>query len=53
MLTHGFAEFLAARGASGEDDDPVEVMRAGWDLHVRFGLENPNFYMLIYGRAGP
>ena len=22
VLTHGFAEFLAARDASGEDDDP-------------------------------
>ena len=53
VLTHGFAEFLAARGTSGEDDDPVEVMRAAWDLHVRFGVENPNFYMLIYGRARP
>ena len=28
-------------------------MRTAWDLHVRFGVENPNFYMLIYGRARP
>ena len=53
VLTHGFAEFLAARGASGDDDDPVAAIRAGWDLHVRFGVENPNFYALIYGRARP
>jgi AcrR family transcriptional regulator len=53
VLRHGFGEFLASRGDTGEDDDPVEAIREGWDLHVRFGLENPNFYILIYGRARP
>ena len=56
MLRHGFGAFLASRGETGEtgeDDDPIEAIREGWDLHVRFGLENPNFYILIYGRARP
>lgn len=53
VVSHGFTEFLASRAGAGEDDDPVETIRDGWDLHVRFGLENPNFYMLIYGRARP
>ena len=56
VLRHGFGAFLASRGETGEtgeDDDPIEAIREGWDLHVRFGLENPNFYILIYGRARP
>jgi AcrR family transcriptional regulator len=53
VLRHGFSEFLDSRGEIGEDDDPIEAIREGWDSHVRFGLENPNFYILIYGRARP
>jgi AcrR family transcriptional regulator len=53
VLRHGFGAFLASRGETGADDDPIEAIREGWDLHVRFGLENPNFYILIYGRARP
>jgi AcrR family transcriptional regulator len=53
VLKHGFGEFLASRTDTGEDDDPIEAIRRGWDLHVRFGLENPTFYILIYGRARP
>ena len=44
VITHGFKRFLADAGG-----DAIEDIRAGWDLHVRFGLENPGFYALIYG----
>jgi AcrR family transcriptional regulator len=52
VVTHGFKRFLAERAAAGTSD-PIEDIRAGWDLHVRFGLENPSFYGLIYGRVVP
>ena len=41
-----------ARGG-GQRSDPIDDIREGWDLHVRYGLENPSFYGLIYGRAVP
>jgi AcrR family transcriptional regulator len=55
VVTHGFKRFLAERSASAEGgaSDPLDDIRDGWDLHVRFGIEHPYFYTLIYGRAIP
>jgi AcrR family transcriptional regulator len=55
VITHGFKHFLAQRAASadGATTDPIGDIRDAWDLHVRYGLENPSFYTLIYGRAVP
>ena len=55
VITHGFKQFLAERAASadGATTDPIGDIRDAWDLHVRYGLENPSFYTLIYGRAVP
>jgi AcrR family transcriptional regulator len=49
----GFADYLARKVAQERSEDPVEDLRAGWDLHVAFGLENPAFYVLMYGRPDP
>jgi AcrR family transcriptional regulator len=49
----GFADYLARKVAQTPSDDPVEDLRGGWDLHVEFGLENPAFYVLMYGRPDP
>ena len=49
----GFADYLARKTAQEASDEPVEDLRAGWDLHVAFGLENPSFYVLMYGRPDP
>ena len=53
VLTHGFKLFLAEREMAGGSSDPVEDIRRGWDLHVRYGLEHPSFYGLIYGQVTP
>ena len=55
VITHGFKRFLADRAASADraTTDPIGDIRDAWDLHVRFGVENPSFYTLIYGRAAP
>jgi AcrR family transcriptional regulator len=53
VVTHGFKQFLAEREAGGGSSDPLDDLREGWDLHVRYGLEHPYFYALIYGRAIP
>src|SRR5215218_1387925 len=53
VVAHGFKRFLAERAEIGGAGDPLDDIREGWDLHVRYGLENPYFYGLIYGRVIP
>jgi AcrR family transcriptional regulator len=53
VVSHGFKEFLRRRRASGDDSDPLENVRAGWDSHVAFGLEFPGAYAHIYGNVKP
>jgi AcrR family transcriptional regulator len=53
VVSHGFKEFLRSRRASGDDSDPLENVRAGWDSHVAFGLEFPGAYAHIYGSVKP
>ncbi|MBF8186669.1 TetR/AcrR family transcriptional regulator [Nonomuraea sp. K274] len=49
VAEHGYATFLAAKQVDAHPDDPVEDLRAGWDLAVEFGLANPALYALMYG----
>lgn len=47
----GFAAYLQAKTARARSGDPVEELRAGWNLHVEFGLTHPYLYRLMYGGA--
>ncbi|MGW6934177.1 TetR/AcrR family transcriptional regulator [Lentzea sp. NPDC054927] len=49
VLNHGFTQYVAVESSG----DPLGDLREGWDRHVRFGLEHPSFYGLLYGRAEP
>ncbi|RSN21136.1 TetR family transcriptional regulator [Amycolatopsis sp. WAC 04169] len=49
VAAYGFKSYLEGKHALGETDDPVGDLRRGWDLHVEFGLQQPAFYMLMYG----
>ncbi|WP_033442035.1 TetR/AcrR family transcriptional regulator [Saccharothrix sp. NRRL B-16314] len=49
VAEHGYATFLAAKHADAHPRDPVDDLRAGWDLAVEFGLANPSLYALMYG----
>src|SRR6201994_4316529 len=46
VAEHGFTSYVAqkhsARGA-----DPVENLRSGWELHIGFGLANPELFRLM------
>lgn len=46
---HGFERYLQEKATLLTGDDPVEVLRAAWDLHVEFGLAHPAYYTLVYG----
>lgn len=54
VAAHRFAHYVDDEARRELTDDPVEDLRAGWDLHVGFGLAHPYLYTLIYGdpRAG-
>jgi AcrR family transcriptional regulator len=49
VANHGFTQYTAVESSG----DPLDDLREGWDKHVRFGLEHPTFYALLYGRAEP
>lgn len=53
VAAHGFASHLARKSALDPTDDPVEDLRAGWDLNTEFGLANPSLYTLMYAEPRP
>ncbi|WP_405181545.1 TetR/AcrR family transcriptional regulator [Nocardia sp. NBC_01377] len=44
----GFAKFVASKKVDPDPADPIDDLRAGWDLAVEFGLSNPALYTLMY-----
>ena len=53
VIEHGFDMYLSAKSSSESSGDPIQDLRMGWDAHVAFGLENPGFYTLMYGKVRP
>jgi len=47
VVEHGYASYLARKHLDPESD-PVEGLRAGWELHVGFGLANPELFRLMH-----
>jgi AcrR family transcriptional regulator len=47
VVEHGFASYLARKHLD-PDSDPVQGLRAGWELHVGFGLANPELFRLMH-----
>jgi AcrR family transcriptional regulator len=52
VAEHGFASYLAGKHPIEAGDDPVENLRAGWELHVGFGLANPELFRLMHTVLG-
>ena len=48
LATLGFHDYLERKRAVAAED-PVEALRAAWDVHVQFGLDEPDLYLLMYG----
>jgi AcrR family transcriptional regulator len=48
VVEYGFASYLAAKPPAAADDDPVTGLRAGWDVHVGFGLAHPALFRLMH-----
>ena len=48
VVEHGWASYVARKPPVDADADPVEGLRAGWELHVGFGLANPELFRLMH-----
>lgn len=48
VVDRGFERYLASKRAARPSEDPVEDLRDGWDNHMRFALEHPSHYRLMY-----
>jgi AcrR family transcriptional regulator len=53
VINHGFTQYVEPKHSPDGSEDPVADLRHGWDQHVRFGLEHPTFYALLYGQVQP
>ena len=53
VVEHGWASYVASKPPVGADADPVEGLRAGWELHVGFGLANPELFRLMHTVCTP
>ncbi|WP_263370974.1 TetR/AcrR family transcriptional regulator [Granulicella cerasi] len=53
VTAYGFSGYLAKKQSPASGGDPVEGLRVGWDLHVEFGLGNPELYLLMYANPRP
>ncbi|GAA3283054.1 TetR/AcrR family transcriptional regulator [Nesterenkonia halobia] len=53
VIERGFDLYLGEKSSMESFGDPIQDIRAGWDAHVAFGLANPGFYTLMYGKVRP
>ncbi|GAC58066.1 putative TetR family transcriptional regulator [Gordonia hirsuta DSM 44140 = NBRC 16056] len=48
VVERGFDDYLAAKSELEASGDPIGDLRAEWDAHVDFGVQNPGSYSLRY-----
>jgi len=53
VAADGFTRYVRGKLARESTADPVADLRAGWDMHIGFGLANPALYALMYGDPRP
>lgn len=47
VAERALADYVASKQAGRMLDDPVDDLRAAWDMHVAFGLGHPTLYYLM------
>ena len=52
VAEHVMADLRRGQGGADADADPVADLRAGWRMHVEFGLANPELYALLTAPGG-
>ncbi len=51
VVAQGWADHVAGKRVE-EDGDPVEALRAAWEVHIGFGLDHPDLFRLMHLAAG-
>ena len=51
VAEHGFTVYVQGKETGEFGPDPVADLRAGWDLHIGFGLANPTIFSIMYANA--
>jgi AcrR family transcriptional regulator len=52
VAEHGYAAYTKQKHARKPGVDAIADLRAGWDLHIAFGLANPAIYAIMIGSPG-
>lgn len=53
VLEEAFTAYLGRKRAVARSGDLVGDFAAGWDMHVRFGLDNPLLYPALFASSHP
>ena len=53
VANYGFGMYMDRKQPPVLTEDPVASLRAGWELHVQFGLTHPELYLLMYADLHP
>jgi AcrR family transcriptional regulator len=53
VASYGFAQYLSTTPIPDGPIDALTELRSGWDMHIEFGLANPDIYKLMYGAPTP
>ncbi len=53
VVNRGFERYLSNERALESSGDPVQDIRRHWDTHVRFGLDQPELYVVMFGNVRP
>ncbi|WP_431259981.1 TetR/AcrR family transcriptional regulator [Roseateles chitinivorans] len=51
VAVHRLNIYVAEKSTRMPDPDPLEELRAGWDLHVAFGLAHPALFAILNGQG--
>ncbi len=53
VADYGFGVYMTKKRPAQPTEDPVDSLRAGWKLHIEFGLTHPELYLLMYADPHP
>ncbi|MFE7975007.1 TetR/AcrR family transcriptional regulator [Streptomyces shenzhenensis] len=48
VIEDAFARYLAEKRTATVGFSPLKALRAGWDMHLEFGISQPVLYSLMY-----
>lgn len=47
VAEHVMATHVHAKATAVDDSDAIDVLRSSWQMHIDFGLTNPDLYRLL------